>query len=360
MSVSRLEEKPAVIIFIRAAKVRGKIHIMSEEQRRNMSGSFVVCDVQEEYIEYLFKILSERMSEYQLHLFHDPDRMMEFIEKSGAEILLIGDEYREKIRDSPGIKRIFLLTENKDCSPENGAVPIFRYQSAGQIISEIRGRIRDGPPERKARKEVKSRSSGKIREEIKTRGLIGIYSPVHRIGKTRFAMNLGQKLSEKVPVLYLNLEGYSGSGYYLPEKTDHDLGDLIYCMKQERQDYGLKISSMTGQSGGMDYIMPMKNETDLRAVRGEEWINLFAQILEKCIYEVIILDLGDCIDGLYDILRNCTKIYTPYILESAAMAKLAQYEKNLRKAGYGDVLMRTVKKQMQKKRGAGERTEAGL
>ena len=172
-------------------------------------------------------------------------------------------------------------------------------------------------------------------------------------------MNLGQKLSEKIPVLYLNLEGYSGGGYYLPEKTDHDLGDLLYCMKQERQDYGLKISSMTGQFGGMDYIMPMKNEMDLRAVKGDEWLHLFGQILEKCIYEVLILDLGDCIDGLYDILRNCSKIYTPYILESAAMAKLSQYEMNLRTAGYGDVLMHTVKKQMQKKRSSGERTEAG-
>lgn len=359
MSIGRLKRKPAVIIFIRAARVRGKVQIMSEEQKRIISGSFVVCDVQEEYIEHLFKILSERMSEYQFHLFHDPDRMMEFIEKSGADILLIGDEYRGKIRDSPGIRRVFLLTENREGSPENGVIPVFRYQSASQIISEIMGGIRDGTSERKIRKEFRSRSSGCIREEIKTRGMIGIYSPVHRIGKTRFAMGLGQKLSEKVPVLYLNLEGYSGGGYYLPEKTEYDLGDIIYCMKQERQDYGLKISSMTGQSGSMDYIMPMKNETDLRAVRGEEWIKLFGNILEKCIYEVLILDLGDCIDGLYDILRNCSRIYTPYIPESAAMAKLAQYEMNLRTAGYGDVLMHTVKKQMQRKRCAGERTEAG-
>ena len=322
-----------------------------------MSGSFVVCDVQKEYIERLFKILSERMGEYQFHLFHDPDRMEEFISKSGADILLTGEEYRERFGNSPGISGIFLLTEKKQTDSEKGIVPVFRYQPAGQIINEIRGRIRDGPVEKKARKEAALGKNSITDRETRTRGVIGIYSPVHRIGKTRFAISLGQKLSEKVPVLYLNLEGYSGGGYYLPDKTGQDLGDLIYCMKQERQDHGLKISSMTGQFGGMDYILPMKNETDLRAVRGEEWILLFDRILEKCIYEVIILDLGDCIDGLYDILRNCTRIYTPYIPESAAMAKLAQYEENMKKAGYGDVLMRTVKKQMQKKRPTGERTE---
>ena len=85
----------------------------------------------------------------------------------------------------------------------------------------------------------------------------------------------------KVPVLYLNLEGYSGGDHYFPEDTSYDLGDLIYFLKQERTDYGLKISSMTGQYGRMDYIMPMKNESDLRAVSGEEWISLFNRYTGK-------------------------------------------------------------------------------
>lgn len=331
---------------------------MSEEKTKNMSGSFVVCDVQEEYIEHLFNILSEKMGEYQFHLFHDPERMKEYIENSGADILLTGGVYRERIRDSPGIKKIFYLTETREECLSNGDIPVYRYQPAGRIITTIREKIRDSPDQRKIQKKTKPRTRGST-EEMKARGLIGVYSPVHRIGKTRFAMNLGQKLSEKIPVLYLNLEGYSGEGYYFQEKPGQDLGDLIYYMKQERHDYGLKISSMAGQCGGMDYIMPMKNEADLRAVEGTEWIRMFGEILEKCIYEAIILDLGDCVDGLYDILRNCSRIYTPYISESISMAKLAQYEENLRAAGYGDVLMHTVKKQMQKKRGGGERTEAG-
>ena len=217
-------------------------------------------------------------------------------------------------------------------------------------------RIRDEPEAVNVREKTRSMAP-KVSVSVQTRGLIGVYSPVHRIGKTRFAMRLGEKLSGQIPVLYLNLEGYAGGSYYFPEKTEQDLGDLIYCMKQERTDHGLKISSMTGRSGGMDYIMPMENESDLRSVRGEEWISLFDQILEKCIYEAVILDLGDCIDGLYDILRNCSRVYTPYIREGAAMAKLEQYERNLRTTGYGDILTRTVKKQMQRRRHDTERAE---
>lgn len=103
---------------------------------------------------------------------------------------------------------------------------------------------------------------------------------------------------------------------------------------------------MALQKGGMDYILPMKNEQDVRSVRKEEWISLLDMILEKCIYEVVLLDLGDAVHGLYDILRKCDRIYTPYIHEGAAEAKLEQYEDNLRAAGYADILRRTVKRQM--------------
>lgn len=370
MSICRSEGNPAFIIFIRAAGDRGKIQIMSEEKRRNVSGSFVVCDEQEDYIEHLFAILSEQLSgEYQFHLFHDPAKMLEFMGAEETEALLIGEKYREKIDDLSKVQRIFVLTDIMKERAENNVIPIFRYQSASQILSQIksgikiqdrrisvqkngRKRIRDEPEAVDLQDKTKSADS---RGSLQTRGLIGVYSPVHRIGKTRFAIRLGEKLSEQVPVLYINLEGYAGGGYYFPEETEYDLGDLIYCMKQERADHGLKISSMAGRLGGMDFIMPMENESDMRSVRGEEWISLFDQILEKCIYEVVILDLGDCIDGLYDILRNCSRVYTPYIRESAAMAKLEQYERNLRTTGYGDILSRTVKKQMQKKRHDTER-----
>ncbi len=334
----------------------------------------MVCDVQEEYIEHLFEILSEQLSEvYQFHLFHDPAKAMEFAGTEGTEALLIAEEYWDRAEIFPGIRKVFILTDiMKDCR-EKDVIPVFRYQSADRILDEIkngmsiqdrntsvpkkgRKRIRDEPEEVKVRENSRNMISP---DGQQTRGMIAVYSPVHRIGKTRFAMRLGEKLSEQVPVLYLNLEGYSGGSYYFPEDTGQDLGDLVYCMKQERTDHGLKISSMTGRSGGMDYIMPMENESDLRAVKGEEWISLFSQILEKCIYEVIILDLGDCIDGLYDILRKCARIYTPYIRENSATAKLEQYERNLRTTGYGDILTRTVKKDMQKKRPDVERTEAG-
>ena len=361
--------------FIRAARIRSKIQIMSENKIKGVSGCFVICDIQEEYSEHLFQILSERFEgEYQFHIFHDLQKMMEFFEKNIAEILVIGEEYGNEVIGKTGARKKFVLTGIPGERNGSESISLFRYQSAEGMIRMIRkytdskkkskrkpGTEQSGMTgiEKNAEPEHSSEKRGavRLRDEPMVRGMIGIYSPVHRIGKTKFALRLGQKLARQIPVLYLNLEGYSGGAHYFQEGADKDLGDLLYFLKQERDDWGLKLTAMAVRKNGMDYILPMKNEQDLRSVRGEEWIRLLDMIMEKCLYEAVILDLGDAVCGLYDILRKCDRIYTPYICESAAEAKMEQYEENLRTAGYADILTKTVKKRIGKGNTYPERSE---
>lgn len=323
----------------------------------------MICDVQEDYAGHLFQRLARQFEgEYQFHLFCDIGKMNEFAEKTQIQVLLIGEEYGEEAVEKAEADNRFVLTGIPGRETGSGSVALFRYQSAEGIIREIRRSIEKNGmgsgwyegiqisgkefgqfiPEQKSEKQRREQ----IRDEPQIRGLVGVYSPVHRIGKTKFAIRLGQKMAKQMPVLYLNMEGYSGGSCYFQEKAEQDLGDLFYFLREEREDCGLKLAAMTVQNGGMDYILPMKNEQDVRSVSKEEWISLLDMIIEKCIYELIILDLGDAIHGLYDILRKCDRIYTPYICERAAEAKLEQYEENLRTAGYTDILRRTVKRQV--------------
>lgn len=177
--------------------------------------------------------------------------------------------------------------------------------------------------------------------------LIGVYSPIHRIGKTKFAMELGKEFAKKEPVLYMNLEEYAGGDFYFHDQTGQTLADLLYYARQERGNLGLRISMMAGQDEDLDYILPMPYAQDLQEVCVEEWLKLFNQILENCIYGKIILDLGDSIKGLFQILETCDTVYTPFIEDGAARAKLNQYTENLRKTGKEKVLEKTIQKKMQ-------------
>ena len=79
----------------------------------------------------------------------------------------------------------------------------------------------------------------------------------------------------------------------------------MYYMRQDNMNLGLKLVGMIRQKGGVDYIPAIRNEQDFRNVDREEWLRLFEAILEKSIYEILLLDLGDSINGLYQILENC-------------------------------------------------------
>ena len=247
----------------------------------------------------------------------------------------MGEEYTQKQRAQIPADARFVLVKGGQSVLSNGETGIYRYQCGEDIWSQIleaSAQHREYP----------------ARPALKTKGeLIGIYSPVHRIGKTRFAMDLGKKLAKKEPVLYLNLEEYSGAGIYFPEQTGENLGDLLYYLRQGKVNLGLRISMMVCQDEELDYVLPMSCVQDLQAVRREEWLELFDRILEQCIYEKIILDLGDSVDGLFEILKSCRTIYTPYIEECTARAKLSQYAENLRRTGMESVLEKTIQKKMQ-------------
>lgn len=207
--------------------------------------------------------------------------------------------------------------------------------------------IPDRRPEPKADGKGQKTSA---RYRTNTRGeLIGVYSPVHRIGKTRFAMELGREMAKKEPVLYLNMEEYAGGSYYFPDQTGQTLADLLYYSRQEKGNLGLRISTMAGQDEALDYILPIPCVQDLQGVSGEEWLRLFEQIRENCIYQKVILDLGDSVNGLFQILEECHTVYTPYIEDEVARAKLNQYAENLRRTGREKVLEKTIQKKLKQR-----------
>lgn len=299
--------------------------------------NFVICDQEQQYARNLLQMFRlQKTAEIQLYLFHALEELKKFSEQKTVDILLIGEEYPQEQREQIPAEEKFVLMKSGQGDLEKKEMGIYRYQSAEEIWSQIL-------------EKTEKKKEYPVRPIAKTKGeLIGVYSPIHRIGKTKFALELGKKLAEKEPVLYLNLEEYSGEDFYFPEQTGQNLGDLLYYVRQEKGNLGLRISMMAGQNENLDYILPMPFVKDLREVKEEEWLKLFGQILEQSIYEKVILDLGDSIDGLFEILKGCSTVYTPYIEERAAQAKMTQYVENLRRMGLESVLERTIQKKMQR------------
>ncbi len=304
----------------------------------------VICDCEKQYAKNLLQIFSgKKLNGIRLYLFDTPEEAAVFAAKETIHILLIASEYFQSTESLIPAEVCFILTREFAEKEEADRNVIYRYQSAEAIWNHMMEDVKNG-------NDIKYLPLEAVEGE-----LIGIYSPIHRIGKTQFALELGKRLAEKEPVLYLNLEEYSGGKWYFPDMQEQTMGDLLYYCSQGRKDLGLRISSIVGQCGKLDYVSPISCVQDLRAVSENEWFTLLECILEQCVYGKVILDLGDSIAGLYSILLRCDTIYTPVIEEAAALAKLSQYTENLRKMGKEEILEKTVQVKMRRKVGTGKK-----
>lgn len=161
--------------------------------------------------------------------------------------------------------------------------------------------------------------------------IIGIYSPVGRTQKTSFALTMGQILAKERAVLYLNMESYSGFERLLECSYDRGMSDILYYARQENQGIIYKLGGMVQSMQNLDYLPPAASPMDIQTAKYEEWKWLFQEIEKNSSYEVLILDLGDGVADLYQILDFCNEIYVPIRNDVISAAKMEQFENLLRR-----------------------------
>lgn len=294
-----------------------------------------VCDSDAAYITRLVNYFSSKKHiPFEIHAFTKTDIFMNFIKSGRVDVLLSSDDMYYVInRSSDGccFKELFILSEDGVSASADRDHTILKYQSAENILRHLMNYYAD------AETVIHDCNGNIIGQE-----LIGIYSPIKRSLKTTFALTLGQILADSKHVLYINLEEYSGFSGLLNKNYTSDMSDLMYYISQNKPNFIWKLAAMVQNIGSLEYLPPAHSPLDLKHITTEQWMAFFAE-LERCSYDAIILDLGDSINGIYNILNLCTKIYTPTRDDSVSYAKLMQYEELLKKMNHDDILEKTRK-----------------
>ena len=288
----------------------------------------VICDPEEKYAQALaLYIMNRRGIHFQVHICNELKYVRE------ADLLLISDIYSEDERDSvPAKSRIVLAATPVEACLEGS---IYKYQKGEQILDEILEKCE----EMYAKKELYSASS-----QRKNREIIGVFSPIHRIGKTAYALQLGERMAVSENVLYLNFELYGGVGGHF-EKGGQTMSDVLYYARQETGNLGYMITKLVKQRGSLDYILPVTVSEDIRSLRAEELREVIRQITDCSIYETIILDIDEGIRDLYELLELCSQIHLLSDGSPYSKAKLEQFERELMLLGYENILGKIVRKE---------------
>lgn len=300
--------------------------------KKEMKDVLVLCDGEEEYAGRMTDFLKmHKELPWEIHTYTSVDLLFQKEKKTDIAILVVAESaYGDEMKAlQPG--RLVILNES-GVLREEGIQNISKYQQADKVLKgllEVYADIAKGQLPRLA-------------EGYRTK-IIGIYSPIRRCFQTTFSLVMSQMLAEESRTLYLNFEHYAGIPELLPDIQTKDMADLLYFLNVDKEKFQLRMQSMIQHKGKLDYIPPMKSGQNLLSVTVTEWLQLLKCITELEEYEYIVLDLSESMQGLFEILRLCAKVFTLIQEDPVAKGKLIQYEQVLELYEYEDVLLKTCK-----------------
>lgn len=277
----------------------------------SINGEILIYDREEAYIQKLAEVILLRKEiTMGVCVCSSKEVLSRMLEIGNIQILLISEEvpYEERAQMFSGTRIVLTRNRCKDLGSEEKELK--KYQAATILTDEIVNILRIDLVS-----ECRRNSQKRI---------VGIYSPLHRIGKTSFTLKLGKLLSERENVLYINLELYAGIGGYFKEE-ETDFSNLLYYARQDKDDMGERIAAMVRQKGNLDYIPPVKVWTDLRFMTSDDWRQFFDKIQKQSIYDTFLLDIGDAVSDVFEMLSICDRIIVPCSEGNYADVKLAQF-----------------------------------
>ncbi|MCH5338363.1 MAG: hypothetical protein J1E03_06240 [Acetatifactor sp.] len=289
----------------------------------------VLCDTEEEYAQLMTDFLKKQKNlPWELRTYTDVQELLRTELEQESLLVVAESAFTEDfLKLSPA--RLVVLNESGLMRWENISY-VDKYQKAENVLRfllEIYMEIADNPLPR-------------LQKGCKT-VFIGNYSPVHRSMQTSMALTLGQLLAKAHSTLYLNFEHYAGLAELVPDMQTYDMADLLYFLSADREKFRLRLQTMLKHIGPLDYIPPMKSGQNLLTITAVEWLGFFQKIEELEQYEYVILDLTESMQGLFQILRLCKKVFTATREDRIAQSKLLQYEQLLALCEYDDVLEKT-------------------
>lgn len=289
--------------------------------------NLVICDKEARYAKGLGDNISERKElAFKVYACTSAESVRCFLDSHKINVLIIDEGFLKEERCEFQAEQVFVLTKETCKDLDTNEIEIFKYQSADAILAEVIDTYL-------------RKSNVTILKKFKkqSKKMIAVYSPVHRIGKTTFAFTMSKELAEKKKTLYLNLEGFSAL-----QSEEKDLGTLLYYVRQEPDSLGTRLSLLVRKQEALDYISPMQMITDLKEITVNEWKSLLERIMEESIYEIVILDLGDLVDGVFEILQLCDWVYMPVLEDEVSHQKVCRYEECLSRMHLEELLQKTT------------------
>lgn len=275
-----------------------------------------ICDTEKQYAIKLMEAFCDKKDfGFQVHAFFDAEELRQFAAKTRVEILLISGRIMSKTISQLDIGKVILLSAGEIYEEFSDYENIYKYQSAEHIMKEVLCYYAEYA------RPVAGMYYGKKEFEVH-----GVFSPIGRCGKSALAEGLAKAFGKNKKTLLLDLQSFCAQKEQLGEKELWDLADIIYFLRQGKQTFLYKLGSIVQNRNTYDFILPMKSPADLRSVTLAEWTELLEKLASDSSYQVVVIDFGQDVCGLLQLLSQCTKVYTPVLPDTDSKRKMENFE----------------------------------
>ena len=277
----------------------------------------VICDVEIRYAKSLSENIRKKTEfAVKVYVCSSLEHVLQLMKNQPIHIFIVGETHGYEERRKVWAEQTFVLSSGEVKDLGQDECVIGKYQCADEIIRKIF----EWYMEHTQKSLVRSSQKGETK-------LIAVYSPIHRVGKTTFAMALGRECAKQQKTLYLNMEEYAGFAGSMDTGTN--LGDLLYYLKQGEGAFGIRLQAAVRKEDELDYVLPIPVNLDFKEITSNEWQLLLEHIIKDSTYECVILDIGESMQGIFSILEKCNRVYMPILKDAISQVKVRRYEQML-------------------------------
>lgn len=204
-------------------------------------------------------------------------------------LALIGHELwsEEKVQTARARGMLLMELREPELSP---------YQPADCLIREVYRRAQE--------QHLELGGSGRFLYD-RTR-VAGVCSPHGYDLQTGFAFIYGLLHAEEVRTLYLDFTYYNG----FFDVCDADLGDLFYELHKRSRPVGAVLPAIVQRFGQMDYIPPVRTQTDLEDLGEKDVTELLQRLMQEGAYGLIVVNLPVRPSFLRAVWDHCSVMYS--------------------------------------------------
>ena len=278
----------------------------------------------------------------ELRCFTDAFNLKKHLTAGQIDVLLIGEKYICEFKSLEQIKKVIVLSESGYVSKEADYAAVFKYQSAEKLLKDVCGEIASGEGFLTA-----SSGAGLCDKEF-----IGMFSPWGGCSSTLYAQKFCKKERTKKGVLYVNLhllspmlvnekeKGHAG-------KKKFGMSELIYYIRQGKENAALKLRSIIREYRGIESIYPVEDYRDLYGMEIGDAKRLFEMLSQESMHDVIVLDIGFLSGISLLFLQLCDNVYLPEATCEAEQSCMKSFKELLLKEGLDELEAKCITVRME-------------